>query len=346
MGGETPLHRAATNGHLEVVKKLRTKGADVNALNDDTFTPLSLAALHGKMDVVVFLHESGARLSTPDPQSGRVFNWSPLSAAASRGYKEVAEYIVQKGGPMVLDVQDEDGWTALHYAARNGHEETVRYLKEAGADLRVMDKKSMRAFEMSKTKQISLLLWYGVDSGKADSPTRRGVDHKGSLTEVKGPCQLYQMLAEADNTLSVSEVDAGMKGLSRRLLGEYEAVYELLTHVRVGVLDAGIAAALSAKNQRLADALQHEVDALKVTKRSNTGDYPDRVNVERRLSALYGDMGVLRQSLEEDAVNPERSREYAKENEQALMALQKHAEECLVGGGEGEGGAGAGGQGQ
>ena len=247
---------------------------------------------------------------------------------------------------MVLDVQDEDGWTALHYAARNGHEETVRYLKEAGADLRVMDKKSMRAFEMSKTKQISLLLWYGVDSGKADSPTRRGVDHKGSLTEVKGPCQLYQMLAEADNTLSVSEVDAGMKGLSRRLLGEYEAVYELLTHVRVGVLDAGIAAALSAKNQRLADALQHEVDALKVTKRSNTGDYPDRVNVERRLSALYGDMGVLRQSLEEDAVNPERSREYAKENEQALMALQKHAEECLVGGGEGEGGAGAGGQGQ
>jgi len=51
-GGRTALHRAAENGHFEVVKLLLDKEADVNAMNNHDDTPLHEAAAAGKIDIV------------------------------------------------------------------------------------------------------------------------------------------------------------------------------------------------------------------------------------------------------------------------------------------------------
>jgi ankyrin repeat protein len=51
--GYTPLHRAAINGHLDVVKYLvEEKGADVKAAYNDGRTPLHRTAGSGNLDVV------------------------------------------------------------------------------------------------------------------------------------------------------------------------------------------------------------------------------------------------------------------------------------------------------
>ena len=96
-------------------------------------------------------------------------------------------------------------------------------------------------------------------------------------------------------TWNVDDVEDDQKGQSRLLLSEYHAVFELLTTLRVGALEAGVAAALSTKNQRLAAALQHTLDALKM----DMGDNPECQNVEKRLKKLYTDLDGLRGNLQQ-----------------------------------------------
>lgn len=59
--GYTPLHLAAQGGHLEVVRALLERGANLEARNEHRDTPLILAARGGHMEVVRFLLERGAR---------------------------------------------------------------------------------------------------------------------------------------------------------------------------------------------------------------------------------------------------------------------------------------------
>ena len=50
--GDTPLHAAASSGHLEVVDYLLKSQADPSAQNDMGQTPLVCAAMHGHDNVI------------------------------------------------------------------------------------------------------------------------------------------------------------------------------------------------------------------------------------------------------------------------------------------------------
>lgn len=58
--GETPLIRAAHNGHLATVKALLEAGADVNALDAGDNAALHWAAMRGHVEIVKVLLEKGA----------------------------------------------------------------------------------------------------------------------------------------------------------------------------------------------------------------------------------------------------------------------------------------------
>ena len=87
--GWTPLHHAATWDSKEIVELLIAKGADVNAKNDDESTPLHYAET-----------------------------------------KEVAELLIAKGAD--VNAKDEDGETPLYYAIARQNPKTADLLRKHG----------------------------------------------------------------------------------------------------------------------------------------------------------------------------------------------------------------------
>lgn len=67
--GSTPLHIAALCGHSEVVKYLLSKGADINATNNNGLTPLALAAQSSRAEAVSCLISQGAVCTQQDADS-------------------------------------------------------------------------------------------------------------------------------------------------------------------------------------------------------------------------------------------------------------------------------------
>ena len=62
---ECILCKAATNGHLGIVKYLLHNGANINGKNKNGDSPILLAALHGYHPVVKYLYNKGAGFHYP-----------------------------------------------------------------------------------------------------------------------------------------------------------------------------------------------------------------------------------------------------------------------------------------
>jgi ankyrin repeat protein len=56
----TPIHLSTAYGHLEIVKLLLERGADVHAVNDEGETPYQVALQQGYREVAELLLKNGA----------------------------------------------------------------------------------------------------------------------------------------------------------------------------------------------------------------------------------------------------------------------------------------------
>ena len=59
--GYAPLHVACMRGHLEIVELLIAHGADVNAVAEECGTPLRIANTKGYAEVAKFLLQKGGK---------------------------------------------------------------------------------------------------------------------------------------------------------------------------------------------------------------------------------------------------------------------------------------------
>lgn len=150
--GATPLHWAATYAnHPSVIAALVEAGSDVEARDEDKWTPLHVAAIYGNPTVVVALLDAGADL-TARGQNG----WTPLHvvAVARNDNSAMVAVLVEAGGD--VEAGDEDDWTPLHVAALNGNFVMIDALIEAGADPDAVTEHGRTPCDVAGRRELSL----------------------------------------------------------------------------------------------------------------------------------------------------------------------------------------------
>jgi ankyrin repeat protein len=116
-------------GDLEKVRLLVLKGADVNARSKQGQTPLLIAASHdGASEIVKFLLDKGA-----DVSARGFMNTTALLSATYANDTAIVKLLLQKG--VDVNAKDATGETALMNAASYGNVEVTRLLLAKGADV-------------------------------------------------------------------------------------------------------------------------------------------------------------------------------------------------------------------
>jgi len=166
--GDTALHRAAVQGHIDVVMLLVQYGANVDVRDQYGRTPLSRAAARGHLKAVTWLvYEAGADVESKDNGG-----WTPLSRAAVNGHLEAVKLLVEEAGANV-DSKDEDGQTPLSCAAMNGHLEMVKLLVKAKAAVESKDEDGQTplscAAENGHMEAVKFLVEAGANVESKDS---------------------------------------------------------------------------------------------------------------------------------------------------------------------------------
>lgn len=126
----SPLHTAVDEEIPAIVDLLLSRGADVNALDEDGATPLHIAAGYGGVDMVERLLNKGA-----DPEI-KTFEeeQTPFWSALLDSHFEAAIKLLS---PASAHSRKKGGWNALHITAEFGNEELATKLIEMGVEVDV-----------------------------------------------------------------------------------------------------------------------------------------------------------------------------------------------------------------
>ncbi|QOY62968.1 ankyrin repeat domain-containing protein [Lysobacter sp. H21R4] len=168
--GNTPLHFAARSSDPGVAALLRDAAAELDALNDDGFSPLGVACIAGNWRLARFLLERGAN---PDPDGGQ-----PALLAAAGGEEDdpAGVELLLKLKARVHAV-NADGRTALHEGARAGHASIVAALIKAGADPAATDSHGSNALHEAARGGHAAVLEQLLDA--ADPAAAMAADRQG-----------------------------------------------------------------------------------------------------------------------------------------------------------------------
>ncbi|XP_064467056.1 protein phosphatase 1 regulatory subunit 16A-like [Ornithodoros turicata] len=172
----TPLHAAATCGHIHLVRYLISKGADLLAVNADGNMPYDICEDEPTLDYIEsemakrgitqemidetraanevmmlkdlrIAMESGLELEFRDEQGA-----TPLHIASANGYVSVVEFLLDQHAS--TDVVDNDQWQPIHAAACWGHPDVLEMLVQAGADLNARTKNGETPYDICEDPDL------------------------------------------------------------------------------------------------------------------------------------------------------------------------------------------------
>ena len=121
--GDTPIMTAALNGHLDIVRKLRSQGAD---LEPSGWTPLIYAATGGHDAIVTYLLDQGANINARSPNGT-----TALMMAVREGHGSTMELLLKRGAD--VNRRNDNGASALDWARAGNDSAMVEKLRRAGA---------------------------------------------------------------------------------------------------------------------------------------------------------------------------------------------------------------------
>ncbi|XP_049626579.1 protein phosphatase 1 regulatory subunit 12B isoform X2 [Suncus etruscus] len=185
---------ACSSGDTEEVKKLLSRGADINTVNVDGLTALHQACIDENLDMVKFLVENSADINQQDNEG-----WTPLHAAASCGYLNIAEYFINHGAS--VGIVNSEGEVPSDLAEEPAMKDLLlEQVKKQGVDL-----------EQSRKEEEQQMLqdarqW--LNSGKIEDvrQARSGATAL-HVAAAKGYSEVLRLLIQAGFELNVQDHD-------------------------------------------------------------------------------------------------------------------------------------------
>jgi len=187
--GWTPLMYAVSNNNREIVVALLNAGADVNAKHKDGVTALMAAKTPG---VITALLNTGADIHATDINGVTAL----MVAARSSENPEVIAALLKGGAD--IHAKCNKGITVLAYAAANSNSGAISVLLKSGADINAKCWGGVTALMLAVLNEnpevtIAALLNGGADATIKDDSGKRAID---SAEKLKGT-EAYQKLAAA-----------------------------------------------------------------------------------------------------------------------------------------------------
>ncbi|MBC7682269.1 MAG: ankyrin repeat domain-containing protein [Ferruginibacter sp.] len=118
---ESPLMIAALEGQLDICTQLIAKGADVNKTG---WTPLHYAATRGHLDVIRLLLENFAYIDAASPNGS-----TPLMMAAQYGTDDAVKLLLDEGADPLL--KNQKSLSAIDFAQKANRPATVEMVTAA-----------------------------------------------------------------------------------------------------------------------------------------------------------------------------------------------------------------------
>jgi ankyrin repeat protein len=129
--GNTALHYASWQGHLDCCKLLIEHKANPLLKNKDGMPPVHFAAAGNHILVVEYLMSLESAATDPEVISPGGLN--NLHRACMHGSLETVRALVEKHRADISSKSGQNGNTPLHFAAHGGYIEIVKFLIECGA---------------------------------------------------------------------------------------------------------------------------------------------------------------------------------------------------------------------
>ncbi|XP_035999496.1 ankyrin repeat and death domain-containing protein 1A isoform X2 [Fundulus heteroclitus] len=178
--GDTPLHLAARNGHLDAVQLLLQSFNTRDEVNTVGETALYQAAENSQEECVLALLEAGC-----DPNILTETKCSALHPVSERGDVSLVQLLLEHHAH--TDVQNQLE-APLHLAVKNSHIPVIHCLVVAGCNVNIANTRLQTALhlsaELGRTEVVEMLLKAGVDLALRDRQGKTALGVAARANEV------------------------------------------------------------------------------------------------------------------------------------------------------------------
>jgi polar amino acid transport system substrate-binding protein len=252
---ETPLMIAALKGHTAFAKRMIARGADVNKTG---WTPLHYAATSGHLEMIKLLVDEHAYIDTESPNQS-----TPLMLAAMYGTEAAVKLLLQEGADP--SVKNQLGLNAADFAAKAERMDLARFLEKLAKEGvnpktgEVVEKKGTPVATSQATADTSLNTTANTPAPKSNSTTTRkplAPPSYAAKTELAPNGRMYAAINYGNPILAVKNPATGepagvsvdlSRELARRLgvsvqLVTFDAAGKVVEELKAGTLDIAFVA--------------------------------------------------------------------------------------------------------